>query len=144
MRDKDAFFSDVRRVQELVYAMASLRGLQQTCVVGDLRQWRPPADMYETDTTLFIIMEVAGMRAEDFQITLKGRELVILGERCEYPIEGKTAYHNWEIDCGRFERAFCIPESIDIEGIKAIHRYEDGYLIIKLPKRKQVRDIPVE
>lgn len=144
MRDSDDFYKDVSLVQDLVDAMAGFRRSQNTCIIEDVRKWRPPADMYETDAALFIIMEVAGMCVEDFHIILKGRKLFVSGERSEYSVMDKTQYHSWEIDTGDFKRAFCIPGNIDTEGIKAEYQYENGYLIIKLPKKKLSRDIPVE
>ena len=145
MRDSQEFYKDVRLIREYMNAMLDLSGLPYGCVVGEERWWRPPADMYETKTSLIILIEVAGMRKEDFNIVVEGHKLVVTGKRSEYPVEGKTAYHNWEIDNGQFERTFCIPESIDTEGIEAIYHYENGYLLIKLPKgSKASRDIPVE
>lgn len=145
MRDSHEFYKDIRLVREYMHAMLDLSGLPCGCVVGEERRWWPPADMYETRTSLVILIEAAGMRKEDFNIVVEGHKLVVTGKRSEYPIEGKTAYHNWEIDAGQFERAFYIPENIDTEGIEAIYHYENGYLVITLPKRsKASRDIPVE
>jgi HSP20 family protein len=145
MRDGREFYKDIRLVRELMHAMFDLSGTPHTCVLGDERRWQPPADMYETERSLIIIIEVAGMRKEDFHIELREQKLTVTGKRGEYPIEGKTAYHSWEIDNGRFERTFCIPKNIDTEGIEAVYHYENGYLVIKLPrKRGSSRIIPVE
>ncbi len=145
MRDSQQFYKDIRLVRELMNAMFKLSGIPHTCVLGDERWWQPPADMYETETSLIIVIEVAGMSKEDFHIELQEQKLIVSGRRSEYPVKGKTAYHSWEIDNGRFERTFCIPKNIDTEGIEAVYHYENGYLVINVPKiRESSRTIPVE
>jgi len=37
------------------------------------RIWRPPTDVYETDTSVVVKVEIAGMREEDFDISLSSR-----------------------------------------------------------------------
>ncbi|MDC4226462.1 MAG: hypothetical protein MPW15_19995 [Candidatus Manganitrophus sp.] len=42
-------------------------------------QWRPPVDFYETEEELIVKVEIAGVREEDFEITLYNDTLVIGG-----------------------------------------------------------------
>ena len=69
--------------------------------------WRPPTDVFETDETLFVRVEIAGMREEDFTIELNGRELTIRGARQD-PAE-RRAFHQMEIRFGEFAFALELP-----------------------------------
>src|SRR5436190_24359027 len=44
-------------------------------------KWKPRSDVYETDEELIVHMDIAGMRAEDFQVELDGGILKTCGER---------------------------------------------------------------
>jgi len=43
------------------------------------RVWRPPTDVYETDSHVVVRVEVAGVQKKDFQISLSERRLIISG-----------------------------------------------------------------
>jgi HSP20 family protein len=92
--------------------------------------WSPPTDVYETDASYIIRMEVAGMRQADFSIDLENNFLVISGERSE-PAERRT-YHQMEIRFGEFSTAIEIPVGADVSRAEA--DYEDGFLTIVIPK----------
>lgn len=97
------------------------------------RLWRPPTDVYETDSHVVVKIEVAGMREDDFKISLVNRRLVVSGRRRD-PV-GKLIYHNMEIRYGEFLSEVWIGWALDQSAIEA--SYEDGFLFIKLPKAKE-------
>ena len=43
--------------------------------------WRPPTDVYETDDSVVVVVEIAGLSEGDYTVTLNGRTLLISGER---------------------------------------------------------------
>jgi HSP20 family molecular chaperone IbpA len=43
--------------------------------------WRPPTDVYETDDSVVVVVEIAGLAEGDYTVTLSGRALLISGER---------------------------------------------------------------
>ena len=92
--------------------------------------WRPPTDLYETEESCVIKVEVAGMRDEDFEVAFENNVLIIRGHRPD--LNEKRAYHQMEIRSGRFEIAVEVPVIVDIE--KAIAEYKDGFLVNNLPK----------
>ncbi len=53
--------------------------------------WQPPMDVYEDDEGLVVQIEVAGMRSEDFSISLAGQTLVVAGARADST--PKQTYH---------------------------------------------------
>jgi HSP20 family protein len=101
--------------------------------------WRPPTDVYETDDSAVVIVEIAGLSEENYEISLTGRVLVVSGERRD-PAE-KLAYHQMEIRYGRFRAEVHLPWALEGAGQAAL--YEDGFLRIKLQKAK-TRRVPVQ
>jgi HSP20 family protein len=95
--------------------------------------WRPPTDIYETDTHVVIKLEIAGMTDQDFQISLEDRCLTIIGHRKD-PV-GKIIYQNMEIRYGEFRTEIYVGWAVDQSAIEAI--YEAGFLFVKLPKAKE-------
>jgi len=92
--------------------------------------WSPPTDVYETEESCVIKLEIAGMRDEDFEVAFENNTLMISGNRPD--LNERRAYHQMEIRFGKFEIAVEIPVMINIE--KATAGYQDGFLVIVLPK----------
>lgn len=92
--------------------------------------WSPPTDVFETDASFVIRVEVAGMRQSDFRIDVEENFLVISGTRMETP--ERRAYHQMEIRFGEFSTSVEIPIGVDVT--KAEADYEDGFLNVVLPK----------
>ena len=95
-------------------------------------KWKPPTDIYETDDTLVVYMDIAGMRSEDFTVQYVDGVLIIAGERTARRHEGKPHYHAMEVQVGPFERRFRLPAPVDPESIRA--NYEQGFLEVRLAK----------
>jgi HSP20 family protein len=94
--------------------------------------WRPPTDVYETDDSIMVEVEVAGMAEDDFAITLAERTLVVAGVRRDP--SAKLVYHQMEIPYGEFRTEVYVSEAIDVDGVEA--SYKDGFLLVILPKAK--------
>jgi HSP20 family protein len=92
--------------------------------------WSPPTDVYETEDSYVVKVEIAGMRDEDFDVAFENNTLWISGYRPDR--NERRAYHQMEIRFGRFELAVEIPIPVDIE--KATAEYKDGFLMIVFPK----------
>lgn len=92
--------------------------------------WRPPTDMYETEKTYAVRVEIAGMQDAELNIAIEGRELAIYGLR--QPPSEHAAYHQLEVRFGEFLSVVELPGMIDIDSIKA--EYKDGFLLVTLPK----------
>ena len=94
--------------------------------------WSPPTDMYETDASFVLRVEVAGMREADFSINMEKNYLVISGVRID--AQERRAYHQMEIRFGEFSTGIELPPGVDINKTDA--EYEDGFLTVILPKLK--------
>ncbi|HVP58175.1 MAG TPA: hypothetical protein VMU02_08750, partial [bacterium] len=78
----DEIMKDIRYLQETMERLLSdFSSLKTPLVLGKESLWRPLTDVYETDRELVIRMDVAGMDARDFDLTLRGRVLTIRGVR---------------------------------------------------------------
>src|SRR5450759_5904906 len=94
--------------------------------------WNPPTDVYETEASFIVRLEVAGMRQSDFSIDVEDNFLIISGVRSESP-EHRT-YHQMEIRFGEFSTTIEIPAGADVSKTQA--DYEDGFLNVVMPKLK--------
>lgn len=92
--------------------------------------WSPPTDVYETDESFIVRVEIAGMRDEDFEVALENNALMISGIRPDR--NERRAYHQMEIWFGKFEITIEIPIPVDVE--TSLAEYKDGFLMINLPK----------
>ncbi len=143
----DDIFKDVRRIQEeMDLLFAHFYKLKHSPVLTSRRIWRPPTDVFETEDKIIIIMEIAGMKPEDFSLTLANNVLNIRGERKVKTTTGRTMYQNMEINQGPFERNIRLQEPVDSDNIQATYRA--GFLEIKIPKCKerttQAEEIKIE
>ena len=100
--------------------------------------WRPPTDVYETDEAVIVRVEIAGMRDADFVVTLHDQLLMISGQRAD-PAP-KVAYHQLEVRYGEFRTEVYLHWAVEPTDISAV--YQDGFLIITLPKAR-VRQVRV-
>jgi HSP20 family protein len=130
---------DLEHLQERVCRFLDCRfEANQTTVC-----FRPPVDFYETAQGLVLRMDLAGVAAGDFSISLAGQELVIRGRRRPPPYAGIRRFLRLEMGFGDFERCFTLPIPIDLQGVQA--RYTDGVLEVKLPRKfPSNRNIPVK
>lgn len=94
--------------------------------------WSPPTDVYETESAYVVRVEIAGMREQDFEITVEDNFILVSGSRPDIP--ERRAYQQMEIRFGKFETAVGLPGPIDLEASRA--EYVEGFLTVKLPKAK--------
>ena len=95
--------------------------------------WSPPTDVYETEKEYVARVEIAGMREEDFEVSLENDTLLIMGYRPDS--SERRAYHQMEINFGKFAIAVGVPGPVNVEQAQA--EYVNGFLTIILPKAKQ-------
>ena len=96
--------------------------------------WRPPTDLFETETEFIVRVEIAGLSENDFSVNYDRNMLVVLGKRST--LDSKCAYHRMEIPYGEFSTRIPLPEEADIR--RASAEYENGFLTIRVPRSKPV------
>ena len=92
----------------------------------------PYVNSIENNDSFEIDLAVPGMKKDDFKIELIDKVLIISSENSN-SIENDNMRLN-EFNYSSFQRSFRIPESVELDKIKA--NYKNGILKIKLPKKK--------
>jgi HSP20 family protein len=94
--------------------------------------WRPPTDVFETEQSVIIRVEIAGMQEDDFSISLTGDKLSVRGNRPD--IQERRAYHQMEIFFGEFNVEVNLPAPVLADKVTA--EYQAGFLRLVFPKDK--------
>ena len=92
----------------------------------------PSVNSVENNESFEIDLAVPGMKKDDFTIELNDKVLVISSEKTN-SVENDNMRLN-EFNYSSFQRSFRVPESVELDKIKA--NYKNGILKIKLPKKK--------
>jgi HSP20 family protein len=95
----------------------------------------PATDVYETSDSVVVVVEIAGVKVEEIDISVEGKTLTVRGEREDRQRHLARLYHQMEICCGIFERSVVLPSEVDPQQASAT--YSDGMLAIVLPKVQQ-------
>ena len=93
----------------------------------------PSVNSIENNDSFEIDLAVPGMKKDDFTIELNDKILVISSDNTDYDQNERTRLN--EFNYSSFQRSFRVPESVELDKIKA--NYKNGILKIKLPKRKE-------
>lgn len=114
---------------------AELFGEPSDWTPGD--RWRPAIDVFETEKSIVVRVELCGVRSQDVKVTVDGELLRIQGSRRASPVEDVSRLHRMEIAFGRFERTIRIAIPFERERVNAA--LEGGFLTVVLPKRETPR-----
>jgi HSP20 family protein len=98
-------------------------------------RWRPDADTYETAATIEIIVDLAGVDEDAFEVQLFEDAVVIEGHRRLPSRPDVGTYHAAGVRQGPFRVELPLPAPVDGERVEAL--YDRGLLRISLPKRTE-------
>ena len=98
------------------------------------RYFVPPADVFETDDALTIILEMPGVEKNDLSIALEDDTLRVEGKIDFSKYQGMDPVYT-EYIVGHYARGFTLSGKIDRDAITA--QLDDGVLTLKLPKAKE-------
>ena len=144
MKRKSFLLNDIERVEaEMDHLFDEVMPSGRWLPLRRTRTWRPPTDVYETDDSVVVKVEIAGMEEGDFTISLSNRNLIITGVRHDPLAEAEDltlSFQQMEIRYGEFQTEVYLPWAIVEDKIEAT--YEDGFLMVVLPKAK-AQKVPV-
>ena len=103
----------------------------------------PLTDIYETESSLVLLVEMPGVGPDSVNVSLDGRVLTITGETGDHPPTGYTLTHE-EFRSAHYERAFTLADAYDNEDVAAA--MNDGVLTLTIantPKQHALK-IPVK
>ena len=123
-------------VHRLLEDLARRRPDRRHVVAGECM---PVVDVFETDRTVEIVLDLPGVAADAVRILIKSGVVLIVGEK-ERPVLSKNtpaSFHLVERDFGRFARAGRVAGAIDAGQARA--RLSQGELRVVLPRRDERR-----
>lgn len=99
-------------------------------------------DVAETNTDLVVVSTIAGALADKLEVYLHNDLLTIRGIRLS-PIDQlkQEDYFHQECFWGRFSRTIVLPVDVKTDLAKA--EYNNGVLLIKIPKQKLEMKVPI-
>jgi len=99
---------------------------------GEVVQWRPAANISETDKEYIIKAELPEVEKKDVQVTVQEGIITIRGERRFERSDESEKQHRVESFYGSFARSFTLPADADEKRIYA--ESKDGVLKVHIPK----------
>lgn len=99
-------------------------------------------DVYQTQSKIIIKSTIAGVKAEDIDISINNDMLTIRGKREMMEKIKEENYLYKECYWGSFSRSIILPVEIDAENIEA--SLENGVLTVTLPKARAAKQISVK
>jgi HSP20 family protein len=118
------FAEDVRRVFVELGRAFGLESLAGEC--------SPPIDVYETDQTVHIVVDLPGVDPAAVRVLFKGGAVLIVGEKPARRARGESSFHLVERGFGRFARSVRLVQPCDGSGATAT--LANGELRIRIPK----------
>jgi HSP20 family protein len=94
------------------------------------RLWCPAADVYRTGDGWIVKVDLAGIRADDIEMSIDGPLLRISGRRRDNLCGEGISHYHLEITYSRFEKTIQFPRSIEHVSIE--RDYHDGLLVLRL------------
>jgi HSP20 family protein len=102
--------------------------------------WRPPLEVYETEESLVILAEIAGLTEDGFSIVADAGTVSIRGSRPDHRLGELRRYREVGIAYGDFAADVYLPFPVNIDAATA--EYEHGLLRIELPRLSARTIIP--
>ncbi len=97
----------------------------------------PAVNITEDKDKYYVRAELPGIKSDDIQLEVTGKNLAISGER-KIRSEGNNArYHRKEREEGKFSRIIGLPGEVNAEGVNA--KLANGVLTVAIAKSEAVK-----
>jgi len=109
---------------------------------GDYDEGQLSIDVYQTANSLVVKSTIAGVKADDIDISINNDMLTIRGKR---ELSDKITDDNYLIkECywGGFSRSIILPIEIEAEKVEA--SLDNGVLTVVLPKAKNAKQVSIK
>ena len=141
-RDLFANFERMRREMDELFGDVFDRGL------GPRRRggFVPAVDVYYVGNPPRAVVraDLAGIDPAQLELEIRGRELILGGQRLAPASDQERLYQQLEIEHGPFRRVVALGADVDADNARAT--YEDGMLVVELPIAAPAdpRTVPIE
>jgi HSP20 family protein len=95
----------------------------------------PPLDVYEEGGVVVVKAELPGMKKEEIEVHLSGKELTVSGKKEKEEKVERKDYRRVERTAGAFRRTVTLPAEVELEKVTA--SYKDGVLEIRAPRTER-------
>ena len=97
-----------------------------------------PANVFEAEDVLMVIVPMPGLQEEDIAITVRGTTITLeAGERADLKPESGKRYLRQEWHYGPYQRTLELPYAVDAESAEAT--FDNGVLIGRIQKAETER-----
>ena len=97
----------------------------------------PLMNVTEDKENYYVRAELAGIKADELNISITGNSLSVAGERTIPAENEKARYHRREREGGKFSRIVSLPLQVDTSKVEA--RCIDGVLTVVLSKAEEAK-----
>jgi HSP20 family protein len=108
---------------------------------ADTGAWVPPVDIHEGEQQFVLNVDLPGVDPKAVEITSDKGVLTIRGRREDVRQESREGYRRVERINGDFQRRFSLPETADVQNIKA--KATNGVLEVSIPKLAQAQPVRI-
>ncbi len=133
-------WSPLREFEDLFSRYSPMFGRSVATAAGNdtgAAEWRPAADVSETNAEYLIKAELPAVERKDVAVTVQEGVLTIRGERRYERRDESERQHRVESFYGSFARSFSLPPDADATRITAESR--DGVLTVRIPKAEAAK-----
>ncbi|MGA1193414.1 MAG: Hsp20/alpha crystallin family protein [Kiritimatiellia bacterium] len=102
----------------------------------------PALNYWSTENEAQLEVEMPGVSAEDFELSVQDDVVTIAGERKDPFADENATAHRQERAFGTFSRTLQLPFEVEADQVSA--RYEHGVLRVTLPRRESTKSKRIE
>jgi len=104
----------------------------------------PAINIYQQDDAVVLTAEVPGIQPEDMDLTVLNDSVTLTGRRAETESPKDNRFYRRERPAGPFSRTVALPETIDLNSVRA--EYRNGILRVQMAKAEsaKVRKIAIK
>jgi HSP20 family protein len=134
MDDPKKVFGDIKRArEEMEHLMRQVFGPTMPLLRTAECKWRPNVDVYESEDSVVIVVELAGVARDEVSVVFDDGKLRISGLRSDGAPHKKRRYRQMEICYNEFERVIYLPDNVDPDKISA--KINNGLMVVEAPKK---------
>lgn len=103
--------------------------------------WKPAVDVYETKDKVILLIELAGVKPEDIQLSIDPHNILHIWGKRQSPLKNRQRHcHSMELQLGTFSRYVRLPVPVNSLGVDL--KNNNG--IFKLVFKKKVKKVKIK